>query len=501
MASSLPARPKIPAGPTRHVYDVLVLGGQLGGLLAACLLAKRGYRVLSVEHDGLGAGYEHDGFVLPYAPFIAPSLKAMPAVEEAFAELGLQTHYQRAIRPHQPELQLALADARVDLPAQTEDRKRELTRALGKEGGEVEARVSALAAHHERTDAFFKASRPLPPSGFIDRWRLTRQARSAPGLETTSPLGASEPESLLSRLLPFVSFLDAPEAPLAQSRPLSQVFSFPGRLPQGRQGLRELLERRLVELGGDSLSGEAGENAVVETLSFDGGRAEGAKLVRSDHIYRASALVIATDSGALRRLVPDKKRHRRLTEALDASEVRSFLFSVNHVLPASALPRGLGELVLLESGDDELGPMLVQVLPARREGGKEEESLRVVCGAAFVPASARELGEKHLTAVAARLSAALERLMPFSARHRVLSSAPYLHAAGVRGSRLLPHPHFAFEDAPSLGVGGLPQRTPVRNLFLANREVLPGLGLEGELIAGIRAGELVHELLKKRKPL
>jgi hypothetical protein len=31
--------------------------------------------------------------------------------------------------------------------------------------------------------------------------------------------------------------------------------------------------------------------------------------------------------------------------------------------------------------------------------------------------------------------------------------------------------------------------------------VLPGLGLEGELLAGMRAARLVQEMLKKKNPL
>ena len=71
----------------------------------------------------------------------------------------------------------------------------------------------------------------------------------------------------------------------------------------------------------------------------------------------------------------------------------------------------------------------------------------------------------------------------------------------MRGSRLLPHPLYSFETEAFLGVTGLKQRTPAKNLFLAGREVLPGLGLEGELLAGMRAARLVQEMLKKKDPL
>jgi hypothetical protein len=40
----------------------------------------------------------------------------------------------------------------------------------------------------------------------------------------------------------------------------------------------------------------------------------------------------------------------------------------------------------------------------------------------------------------------------------------------------------------------------VKNIVLAGREVLPGLGLEGEFFAGLRAAKLVQEMLKKKTP-
>ena len=91
--------------------------------------------------------------------------------------------------------------------------------------------------------------------------------------------------------------------------------------------------------------------------------------------------------------------------------------------------------------------------------------------------------------------------MPFTQEQRVLRSAPYLDAGGVRGSRLMPHPLYTFEAEAFLGVTGLKQRTPAKNVLLAGREVLPGLGLEGEFLAGMRAARLVQEMLKKKNPL
>ncbi|ATB37802.1 desaturase [Cystobacter fuscus] len=489
--------------PSRHVYDVIVLGSQLGGALAAVLLARRGYSVLLVEHDGTGPGYEHDGFLLPYAPFITPALKTMPAVEEAFAELSLTPQLQRGQQPHVPELQLVLPRHRVDLHADPARRSAEFLREFGTEGERILADLAATIRQHEPSDAFFKEGPPLPPDGMLESWNLKKRLRQHGGLEAEPRLGGTdEPSRLLRGLLPFTVHMDQPGSPLARTRPLSQALQTPWRYPGGRDGLRQLLFDRFTELGGDLLSPDNTDTYVAEELHFDGNRFSALKLLRSDTLYRASCLVSATDAGALRRLMTGRKKHRALSEQLDQSTVKSFLFSVNWVVPEVALPRGMGELLLMDTQQEgELGSLLVQLLPARDHQGKENPALRVVCAGGFVPASIRDLGEGYLQNLALRIDAHLDALMPFTKDKRLLRSAPYLDASAVRGSRLMPHPHYVFDSEAVLGITGLKQQTPSKNLLLAGREVLPGLGLEGEFLAGIRATRLVQEMLKKKPVL
>jgi len=65
----------------------------------------------------------------------------------------------------------------------------------------------------------------------------------------------------------------------------------------------------------------------------------------------------------------------------------------------------------------------------------------------------------------------------------------------------LPHPLYEVDTEDFLGITGLTQQTPLKNLFLASRETLPGLGLEGEFLAGARAAKLIQETMNKRDPL
>jgi glycine/D-amino acid oxidase-like deaminating enzyme len=486
--------------PTRHVYDVVVIGSHIGGAIAAALLQRHGHHVLYIEHDGTGHGYTHEGFLLPYAPFVMPPLKALPALEEALTELGLSTIFQRSATLAQPMLQLALDSARFDLSVEPKQRAREVQRALGDEGAAFTKAWDDAAARAERTEPFLREKPELPPEGFFATYRFKRTVSRYPALQESLDAFKEPAAKLLQGLSDFAVHVDHRDG-LASTRPLSLLLQGPHLWPGGRDGLRELLLNRLSELGGDVLAHDA--STLVEEIAFDGGKVAGVKLVKSDTVYKAPCVVGATDAAALRRLITDKRKHRALAELLDGPTARRILFAVNWVVPESALPRGMGQMVMLAPKDAGLSPILMQVEKARSAPGEPpaSEDDRVVCAGTFIEGSARDMSEEQLTELAERINVELDALMPFTRARAKTLSAPYLHASGVRGSRLLPHPLLKLEGESLLGVTGLPVRAPAKHLFLASREVLPGLGLEGEIIAGTRAAQLVRETIKKSNPL
>ena len=70
--------------------------------------------------------------------------------------------------------------------------------------------------------------------------------------------------------------------------------------------------------------------------------------------------------------------------------------------------------------------------------------------------------------------------------------------APVPGLAVAPEPLWAVPPGRTLGVGGLAHGTGLKNVLLASRQVLPGLGLEGELAAGWGAARLILQKEKKR---
>jgi phytoene dehydrogenase-like protein len=514
----LPQSFKPPA--TQRIYDACVIGSQLGGAVAGALLARRGYRVLHVDHDGVGGSYEDGGYLLPYAPAVLPSPRLLPAAEAALTELGLTTDTLRSLEPCHPDLQLLLPRHRVDLGHDPARRLGELRREWPEEADRLEAAFAQLGKLFDAATPFMKAMPPLPPAGLTERWAVSkaiRFARSAPGaprqgVDQASAFAGLEGHPLVAALAitqRFLGYLDGAPAPLAEARLLGGILRGSHRVTGGVQGLRDAIRRKIAESRGELLGADEG-SAIAERLELDGGRVSAVRLVGSSNAWVARVYVAATDAPAMRRLLPPEEAGGKMARLLEGVRPHRQLMALNLVVKTAALPPALGEVVLAlrdPAGPDAIeNAVLIQVFPARHDKGKGASELvadeRVLCAAAFVPADARDRGDEHVAALGEQIRAAVADAVPFFERHLVRSSLPVLAAPkGRRGSRLLPHPLYEVALDQALGVTGLPVRSPYKNLVFAGREVVPGLGLEGEFHAGVQAAAEAQELLGKKELL
>ncbi|HET6438065.1 MAG TPA: NAD(P)-binding protein [Anaeromyxobacter sp.] len=501
---------------TQRIYDVCIVGSQLGGVVAGALLARRGLRVLHVAHGDLGQGYADRGYALPWGPVAVPSPRQMPAAETVLAELGLSTDVGRALEPSDPDLQLLLPKHRVDISRDPVVLRGELRREWPAEAEALEGAFAALSAHYDVAGFFLKAAPPLPPNGLGEKFAVRKAlkvAQSAPNaprepVGKRSPLAELEDHELVKSLrvaTRFLTYRDGPVSALSEVRLLGGALRGTHRLAAGQGALRELIRRRIVESRGE-LKGGPGEPAVVSAIDVDDGRIAAVRLAESPDAFVARAYVLAADAESIRRLLPEQAAAGRHARLLGQIAPHRRLFSVNLVVKQAALPPALGDNVLAlrepDAGDGIDNAVFLQILPARRDGKKGAGELvqdeRVVCASAFIPAQAAS--REELSAAAARIREAVADAIPFFERHLLSESAPVLNAPPdlQEGVRLLSQPLYETSLEGILGVTGLPVRAPWRNAFFAGREVVPGLGLEGEFFAGIQAaGHVIAALGRK----
>jgi hypothetical protein len=405
----------------------------------------------------------------------------------------------------------------VDLPRDPARLRGELHREWPRDADPVEAAFAELSILFDHAGFFLRAAPPLPAEGLLERLAVRKALRSAastPGAparraDEARPFAGLEEHELVRSLgvaHRFLTYLDGPASPLSLVRLLGGALRGTNRLPGGLGTLRELIRRRIAESRGE-LRGGPGEPAVATALDLDGRRVAAIRLGDNPDAHVARAFVVATDAARFISLLPPAAREGRPAARLRVARAARVLATVNLVVKHAALPPALGESVLAlrdaAAGDGLENAVLLQVLPARRDPRKGEKGAaepvadeRVVCASGFVTAGAASAG---LEAAATAIREAVADAIPFFERHLVAESAPLL----VRGPDGPPaeHPLYAPAEGAALGVGGLPVRSAWKNVFFAGREVIPGLGVEGEFYAGIQAAAHVAQLLGRKDVL
>ena len=504
---------------TQRLYDVCVIGSQLGGVVAGALLARRNLRVLHIAHDDPGFHYVDHGYVLPHGPAVLPSPRHLPSAEAVLAELGLGTDLGRALAPSDPDLQLLLPRHRVDVSREPAVMRAELRREWPREADALEAGFAELSTLFDFAGFFLRAAPPLPPDGIVEKLavrKALRTAASMPGApprraDEAAPFAGLEDQELVRSLRTvhrFLTYRDGPASPLSMVRLLGGALRGTNRLPGGLGTLREMVRRRIAESRGE-LRGGPGEPALASALEIEGNRVTAIRLAGSPDAHAARAFVVATDADRFLPLLPPELREGRAGAPLRRIRATRQLATVNLVVRQTALPPALGENVLAlrdpAGGDGLDNAVFLQVLPARRDARKGERGAvaetvadeRVVCASAFVPAGSDATA---LASAAAAIREAVADAIPFFERHLVAESVPLLAAPG-RTEQGAVHPLYAAEGKDALGVTGLPVRGRLKNLFFAGREVIPGLGVEGEFHAGIQAAAHVAATLGRKEVL
>ena len=486
--------PAVPRPATvRRAYDVCVIGSQLGGVAAGAILARRGYRVLHVDLDGHGTGYEDGGWRIPWGPAIVPALRALPAAEAILVELGLATDAARLLEPARPSLQLLLPRHRFDLPAARAERTAELRREWPGDAARLDEALASVRAAFDAEQPFLASFPPLPARGIGERWRLHRARKLSPsgggrGIVPLADLGDHPLAVALRAAWPFLSFLDGPPPPLGLARVLGGALQGALRPAGGEAAVAALLRRRIAESRGELLGGE-GEPAPVSGLELEGGKAHTLKVKGGEARYAARAFVFAGDLPALGALLGNPERLRKWLEpAVPARRLQSLAW----VVRGDALPAPLGDLALAVPTDGI--PVLLQTLPALRAGPKGHEASPTE---KILVAATPNRGDGAVDPDATdRLRRTVAEFLPFLDRATLHASDP-----GTRPGALAFHPLLAVRSDRVLGVGGVSTVSPVGNLFLAGREVLPGLGTEGQFHSAWQAAAAVERQLgAKNRP-
>jgi hypothetical protein len=447
-------------------WDAVVLGGALPGLVAAARLCLAGHRVLVVEEESAAR--------LPPVlrePFLLTGALSGGVLASVLRELSVPLIDQRRLEADPLAYQVVLPDARIDVgsPARTTeelvawglakpDAALPLLRALARAASAE--RDAMLASPVLRSAGLRRLSRaPAPP---------TRHARGMPA-EAAAPPPELVP-FLEAQVRALSNLASADPGPEARARLLGSALEGGAAFPTAEHTLRGLLRERISSLHGEFRPLAHGFGLV----EADG--EPGLAPARSSELWLGRTLVVNAPRGLVARAL--RQAEQQVPAFLDAPPPPRRRLAIHLRARREVVPEGMARRVVRVAD------------PARPIDGTNAISIAVYPVSAggdvvdLVASAVLDAGERDGPGRAEEIEAAVRSLLPFS-EQRVRRHDPERPRWDDDAALDDPLPGAAWPAEIEIRVSARP---PVH---LLDRSALGGLGIEGDLLLGWRAGERI----------
>jgi hypothetical protein len=482
-----------------NTYDLIVLGDDLAGLVAATLCARRGMRVLHARCGIVPESYPLGPHKLPVRALALVGL-GTPAIRRVIDELAFDHLLKRKLVEHSPAFQLVAPDARIDVGADDVALGRELARELP--GSTVAATaLEGAPAVAGQLDAVLGPETTFPPAGF---WERREVGRSTARLEEEAAawFAAAETDALARCLVELAAALHARGNPLALSplgraRALATWRQGTPRLPGDYQALREILTEKM--------GAHSGEVRVVRPaeLLWSWGKVAGLRLESGEELG-AEHIIAALPLEQLAPLV-EKKSPKQLGKLVEGIRPAGWRYTLNLVVNEAGIPEGMARTVLVIA--DPAAPPVGANAFAIHRGEPDAEARVVVTVEAVCPLpEGRQTLQDGFADLRVALRERLDLVMPFVGEHVVLAHSPHegVPAEGAEGALELaepikPLPVWASDLEPYVGLTAVPYQIGIKHLTVASSQVIPGLGIEGDFIAGTCAARIACQAAGKKR--
>lgn len=506
-------------------YDLIVLGDDFAGLVAATLCAKRGLRVL-VLSQGRPTGYRLGPHQLPVEPLPFCGM-GTPAVHRVLDELGIVQALGRKLRKTTPSFQFVAPDIRLDVVEDDALLGNELARELSGHGaGQIPgssiragdrtssessdpadpagAAAGALSRASELARSFddvLASPAEFPPTGFFKKREAGRTATRL-AEESGEWFERIIEDPVLGAMVGVPALLSThagPETltPEARARTFHLWRMGVPRVRGDWDTMREIFIDKLGQANGETRVGRA------EALLFSWGKVNGVRLESGEEL--GASHVIASMPVADLAEVIGRKVPKRLAQCVDSIGVAGYRYTLNLVVDEAGIPEGMGSQVFLVSDIAE-NPVADNAVAIHVGEPDDEARVVVTISAVCPPLQDDQVLDDVLADLRVRLRERLELVMPFFSEHVLVVHAPQETAPpeGWKGSPgkgfpVAPTPIWRSSLDAAFGVSAVPYSLGVKHLTVASSQVLPQLGVEGEFVAGWCAAKQVCDALGRKR--
>lgn len=479
------------------MFDVIVIGSDLSSLIAALLAARYGRKVLLVSECGLDDRLSRSGYTFNIDPFPWSGFGMGQIFSKLLSELNIPLPESSRVSPLNPALQVILPEHRIDFYIDRDALVRDLGREYPEEDRQIDILYQSVAKVGETLDRAVREaleSREQSLKGFMkscldmpffmgEIWRFDQKLRSVGKRAALGEVFDSE-LALLSNLH------------VNHAKPLSSAYllSLPWRGLYyhfgGKHVMLGQLRKRFEDLRGETVA-----HCVVEAIRASGGRVEADIRVKGKPVsLLGQKLVMSVKSPALETLLSSERRLARLARRLRRVETMQYPFTLHLGIDNRGLPDRMGEHVIhlpeASTGTTSSpGAFLYLESSVADDTELAPRGKRTLTVTSFLPRSPAETEDNELKAAAECMMRSLEGFLPF-----LRESIDFTDLDGSvevsRRYQQVVNPRYRFPGLTRPSLMTHPIRTPLPYVLLTGGMNFAGLGFEGEVLAGMKAGFL-----------
>jgi len=478
-------------------FDVIVIGGQLAGRIAAGLIARLGRRVLVVDQGESSPTYEDQGWLLPRHTLPDPNHEASAAIKNIHRSLNF-ADAKHSAHANSSVLQVAMQRKRFKLHVDATARTDELSRELPDTARHANALWQTLTDRDIEMDKYLASEPNLTPWGFIESWLVRRQWQLQEA-SSTAELNLEQLASLkpvIEHPSTFFSYLQSPDG-LGRKR-LEGLYLTQNQCPQSIESpFDTMLDQHLESLGIEFKRGKK-----IESLEVAKRRVSRLSLQDDKYDYSADYF-IANTAIDLNTTLPEPHASKGYLKKPETVTMTGGVVTLNLVVRSEAVPEGLDRQLLLADDEQMLYVACSPAWRAKVPVNKRNDPNHTILSISSRIGDAELHNSENPEALRQKLIERISAVAPFIQEHIVAASfspaVDHLSSSDKRDTRtLLIRPGYETKNNAPLGIVGRNMRTRFTNLVHVGRDVLPGLGVEGEYLTGQAAAMRLQKLAKKK---
>ncbi len=479
-----------------RLFDIVVLGDGIGGLVAGLMLQKRKAKVAVLRK-------RHSSHL---DPALCEFLNGF-ALKPVLKRVGFHPTELNMLPPLDAPLQLIFAGHRMDCYGDDGRFERELAREFPETSKKILQLFRESYGHIEIYQHLLNSRVPLPPRGFFARRQFRKELDRVCDVALLKDrllkkelesfeVGADFGRAVEAMRLSFTELL-SPWTCGSQLAHLLTLVRWEGySAPGGLLTVRNLLLDRIRERGGVLIDAEEIQEVHIKRKRVTAFALTGSEFSE----VGCTAVVVGGNPRGFIAMAPQEKLMKQWRKNLDQLPIQLRKAYQLYRLSPEGVPIGMKPqgLIVPDAAPDGIAERRRHVRAIRYavrrkvEEGKAPE-IRIAL-TAFVALD----GEPDTARVREEIREGLRQAVPFLEQH-LLEEPSELFMAPLEGIPGDFSQGFVYrsEKPRDLGIAGLTPETPFENVFMAGDVVFPGLGLDGELIAGLHcthyAGNLIHE--------